>query len=147
MREHTTDLPRWSVADVHESLDARSLKDTMARCAAGISRLEELFEESGIRAVTPRPVTKQDGDVVDRIILAINFWEEEAATTQTVLEAFVSTDSYDERANTMYGEFTMTSARIRPLKARLAEWISAPGVAELATVSSQVEQHQGPLDK
>ena len=49
------DLPRWSVADVHESLDARSFQHAMERAGAGMTRLESLFDELGVRAVEPRP--------------------------------------------------------------------------------------------
>ncbi len=145
--EPPTDLPRWSVADVHESLAAQSFHDAMAGAVSGISLLEELFDECGIRALPTRPATSADGAVADRALTAINIWEEAASTTSAVLEAFVSVDSYDERAAGLYGEFSMTTARMRPLKARLAEWISSLGVDELATVSVQVDRHRGPLQK
>ena len=56
-----TELPRWSVSDVHESFEARSFLDAMDRNAADMARLEALFDELGVRAIEPRPVTEADG--------------------------------------------------------------------------------------
>ena len=57
----TTDLPRWSVADVHESLDARSFTDALEQAGADAERLVALFDELGIRSTDTRPVTADDG--------------------------------------------------------------------------------------
>ena len=42
---HEAPLPRWSVADVHESFESRTFTDSMERLGASITRLEALFEE------------------------------------------------------------------------------------------------------
>ena len=141
------DLPRWSVADVHESLDARSFQHAMERAGAGMTRLESLFDELGVRAVEPRPVTPEDGTTADRLILALNEWQSDAGITEAVIYASVTTDSFDERAHGLAGEFGMIDARLRPLTARLAEWVRALGVDALATVSVQVDEHRGPLER
>ena len=57
----TEPLPRWSVADVHEGLDARSFTDAMERIGAGAGRLVALFDQHDVRAIAPRPVTAADG--------------------------------------------------------------------------------------
>ena len=62
-----TELPRWSVTDVHESFEARTFTDAMERVGADVSRLEALFDEHGIRAVPPRQVTAADGAAADAI--------------------------------------------------------------------------------
>jgi len=41
----TPALPRWSVADVHESFDSRSFMDAMERLGADVGRLAALFDE------------------------------------------------------------------------------------------------------
>ena len=41
--QQQTALPRWSVADVHQSFDARSFTDAMEAAGAGVTRLEALF--------------------------------------------------------------------------------------------------------
>ena len=45
------DLPRWSIADVFESLDARDFTDAMERSTADVERLVAFFDELGVRAV------------------------------------------------------------------------------------------------
>ena len=61
-----TDLPRWSVADVHESLDSRSFTDALEQARADSDRLVALFDELDIRATDTRPVTADDGAAADR---------------------------------------------------------------------------------
>ena len=70
--QQQTALPRWSVADVHQSFDARSFTDAMESAGAGVTRLEALFEEHNIRAVTPRPVQPADGEAADSVINTFN---------------------------------------------------------------------------
>ncbi|HRB04899.1 MAG TPA: hypothetical protein PLP26_16105, partial [Ilumatobacteraceae bacterium] len=140
-------LPRWSVADVHESFAARSFLDAMDRCGADAARLEALFDEHSIRAAEPRPVTQADGQAADAVITAINALEEHSDVTGAYIYATTSTDSYDEKAQGLMGEYEMVGSRMRPLMARLAEWFHALGVDELAQVSEQVAQHVGPLTK
>ena len=41
--ENETPLPRWSVADVHESFNARSFTDAMESAGSNVARLEALF--------------------------------------------------------------------------------------------------------
>ena len=53
--ESPIDLPRWSVADVHESLESRSFNDAMERLGAETTRLVSLFDEHDVRATDPRP--------------------------------------------------------------------------------------------
>ena len=145
--DHTDELPRWSVTDVHESFTARSFIDAMEQCAADMTRLEAMFDELGVRSLDPRPVTPADGEAADRVIAAMNSWQELARTTRAVIYATVSTDSFDEAADGLYNEFAITDSRLRPLVARLAEWVKALGVAPLAEVSTQVAEHRWPLQQ
>jgi pepF/M3 family oligoendopeptidase len=141
------ELPRWSVADVHASLDARSFVDAMERLGADTTRLVALFDEHDVRAVEPRPVTADDGRAADAAITAFNqvatLVDELAATVY----ATVSTDSRDELAQRLYSRLEAEQARISPLLARLADWVHALGVDDLADVSDEVESHRGPLTR
>ena len=141
------DLPRWSVSDLHESFDARSFADSMDRASADVTRLEALFNEHGIRGTEPRPVTAADGAAADAAIGAINAFQDHAGTLEAYIYATTSTDSYNERAEGLMGEFTMSADRERPLVSRLAEWLASLGVEALAEVSPQVQEHLGPLQK
>jgi len=140
-------LPRWDVTDIHESFDARSFGDAMDRCGADMSRLEALFELHDIRVTEHRPVTAADGRAADAVIAATNQVRDHADLTAAYILATTTTDSYNERAEGLLGEFDMVDVRQRPLTARLAAWISSLGVDALATVSEQVAEHRGPLEK
>jgi oligoendopeptidase F len=139
------ELPRWSVADVHESLEARSFVDAMERLGAETTRLVALFDEHGVRAIEPRPVTEDDGRTADAVISAFNDVTRLVDELGATVYAFVSTDSRDERAQRLLSRLETDQARITPLLARLADWVHALGVDELARVSAEVEEHRGPL--
>lgn len=145
--DRTDELPRWSVADVHESLEARSFVDAMDLHKADITRLEALFDEHGIRAVEPRPVTPADGATADAVVRALNAAAEHSMITEVTIYSFLSTNTFDEKAEGSMGEYSMVASRVRPLTARLAEWVRSLGVDALATVSSEVAEHHGPLSR
>jgi pepF/M3 family oligoendopeptidase len=143
----SVELPRWSVADLYESLETRSFTDALERAGAGVSRLQALFDEHGIRAIASRPVDDADGATADAAIGAFNATADEIATLRAVVYATVSTDSLDERAQSLLSELIVLESLVRPLTARLAEWVHALGVDELATRSEAVRGHVGPLGR
>ena len=57
LRDTSEALPRWSVADVHDSFESRSFVDAMEQVGADSSRLIALFDEHGIRKCDARDVT------------------------------------------------------------------------------------------
>jgi len=142
-----TELPRWNVNDVHESFEARSFTDAMERVGADMSRLEALFDEHGIRAVEPREATATDGAAADAIIASLNEAQLHGLITGTYIHATTSTNSFHEKAQSLMSEFGMTSSRLRPLTARLADWVRSLGVEGLAAVSVAAAEHEGPLRK
>lgn len=143
----TEPLPRWDVSDVHASFDARSFTDAMEQLGADVARLEALFEQHGIRATEPRPVTPDDGAAADEVVRALNHFHHHADITEAYVAATTTTDTFDERAEGIEAELQITLMRARPLTARLAEWVKALGVDELATVSTEVAEHRNPLAK
>lgn len=143
----TDDLPRWSVTDLHESFDSRSFLEAMERSGADATRLEALFEEHGIRAVPPRPVTDADGRAADAVVAALNAYGDHTDLTEAYIYATTSTDTFDERAQALMAEFEMQAVRRRPLMARFAAWMASLGVDELAAVSPQVAEHREPFLK
>ena len=58
-------LPTWSVADVHESFEARSFLGAKERAGADVDRLITLFDEHDIRATEHRTATADDGAAAD----------------------------------------------------------------------------------
>jgi oligoendopeptidase F len=140
-----TSLPRWSVSDIHESLDARSFTDDLESVGADVARLEALFESHGIRAIEPRPATIDDAAAATEVIISVNAVSDALKTLRAVVYATVSTDSRHERAQALLSELGVLGARITPLMARLADWVHALGVDDLAVHSDQVREHTGPL--
>ncbi len=145
MTDTASELPTWSVADVHESYDARSFSDAMERSGAEVQRLVALFDEHGIRAVEPRPPT--DGDVVatEAAIDAYNGVVRDHAVLRAYVYSTVSTDSRNDRAQSLLSELERSDASVVPLLARLADWVRALGPEALAAQSTLVADHAGPL--
>jgi pepF/M3 family oligoendopeptidase len=145
--QQQTALPRWSVADVHQSFDARSFTDAMESAGAGVTRLEALFEEHNVRAITPRPVQPADGEAADSVISTFNNVVEAQEILGAYIYATVSTDSRNERAQGLLSEMETLDARVSPLLARLADWVAALGTEQLATVSTEARDHMSPLER
>lgn len=145
--QQQTALPRWSVADVHQSFDARSFTDAMEAAGAGVTRLEALFEEHNVRAITPRPVKPADREAADSVISTFNNVVEAQEILGAYVYATVSTDSRNERAQGLLSEMETLDARVSPLLARLADWVAALGTEQLATVSTEARDHLGPLER
>ena len=132
-RSMTTNvLPRWSVADVHESFDSRSFLDAMERIGADVTRLEALFDERNVRAVDPRKPSTNDGLAADDVIAAFNAVSEDSDLLLSYIYATVSTNSLDERAQSLFSEIEVLGARLTPLLARLAEWVASLDADALA---------------
>ncbi len=140
-------LPRWSVADVHESLDARSFTDAMERSAADVDRLIALFDELDIRDQQPHTPSPADGAAADRTLDELNRATGELAIVRVYCLSIVSTDSRHAAAQAALGETRQIDAKLRPLMARLADWVAALGVDDLAELSERVDEHRGPLTR
>lgn len=141
-------LPRWSVRDVHESLDSRSFRDAMELMVADTTRLESLFDELDIRAI-PRGISPvvddQTGRRLDRTISEFNALVARTEILEAYVYATVATDSRDETAQGLLSEIEVIGSRITPLLARLADFVGDHGVDALCTVSDEAREHAGPL--
>ncbi|MET0908392.1 MAG: M3 family metallopeptidase, partial [Ilumatobacteraceae bacterium] len=146
-KDDTETLPRWSIADVHESLTARSFVDAMERSTADVDRLVTLFDELGIRAIEPRRATADDGEAADRVLREFNRVAAEFDVLEASIYATVSTDSRNERAQGLMSELEPAEAAMRPLLARLADWVASLGAESLAAVSDEAAEHLGPLSR
>ncbi|MEP7201037.1 MAG: M3 family oligoendopeptidase [Ilumatobacteraceae bacterium] len=145
MTDTAETLPRWSVADVHESFESRSFVDALEQAVADSMRLAALFDEHDIRRCEARPVTEADGQAAGAVLRAVNNTQMRTDLIGAYVYATVSTDSFNETAQGLLSELEVLDSRQRPLLARLAEWVSSLGVDALATVSTEVAEHRGPL--
>ncbi|NDH47412.1 MAG: oligoendopeptidase F [Acidimicrobiia bacterium] len=143
-------LPRWSVADVHESLDSRSFRDAMELMTAETSRLETTFDELGIRALPEGATPNVDAETGRRTDRAISEFNALVARTE-ILEAYVyatvATNTRDETAQALLSEIEVVGSRISPLLARLADFVCDHDVDALCAVSAEARDHAGPLQR
>ena len=119
--EHLDDLPRWSVTDLYESLDSREFRAAVEQARADVGRAMATFDRHEIRAIEPRQATEQDGLAADAAIAALNDLGALLERLGSYVYATVSTDSRDERAQSLFAEVLTIDARIKPLVARLAD--------------------------
>ena len=119
MSDTTETLPRWSVADVHESFESRSFVDAMEQVGADSTRLAALFDEHGIRRCEPRPVTAADGEAADAVHPGAQ--RHRAATPSSSARTSTPpsrTDSFDETgagaAQRARGDRVAAAAAARP---------------------------------
>jgi oligoendopeptidase F len=139
-------LPRWDVTDLHESLAARSFTAAQEQVGADVDRLVALFDELDIRA-TDRAIEPDDADRADRAIREFNRVSSDLDLLDAYVYSIVSTNSRDERAQSTTSEIDTTGATLRPLLARLADWVASVGADALAELSTEAHDHLGPLQR
>ncbi|MEP4652767.1 MAG: M3 family oligoendopeptidase [Ilumatobacter sp.] len=149
------DLPRWSVSDVHESLDARSFLDAQEQAGAEVDRLIALFDEHAIRGASrhgddrteQRSATSADGAAADAVIAGFNRVSAELDLLGAYVYSSVSTDSRNAAAQAAMSELEPVESKLSPLLSRLADWVASFDLDELAAVSSEAAEHLGPLQR
>lgn len=139
------ELPRWSVSDIHESLDARSFLDAKEQAGAEVARLISLFDEHDVRATTPRTVTPDDGAAADAAISAYNRVSADLDLLGAYVYSSVATDSRNAAAQAALSEIEPISSQLSPLLARLADWVASFDLDELTEASTEAAEHAGPL--
>jgi pepF/M3 family oligoendopeptidase len=130
---------------VHESLDARSFVDALERAGADVDRLVALFDRFDIRATDTRPPTAEDATAADAALRELNRVTDDVSLLRVYAYATVATDSRHERAQAVFSETRQLDATLRPLSARLADWVASLGVDDLAALSTEAHDHRGPL--
>ncbi|MFN3257579.1 MAG: M3 family oligoendopeptidase [Ilumatobacter sp.] len=145
--ETPDELPRWSVADLHESFDSRSFLDAKERTGADVDRLVSLFDHHGIRSAERRAAADVDGAAADEVIAEYNRVMAEVSLLWAYVYATVSTDSRDAAAQATMSELEPMQAKLTPLLARLADWVSSFEPDSLTTVSDEAAEHAGPLQR
>ena len=145
--EPATTLPRWSVNDLHDGFDARSFLDSMEQVAADLDRLVTTFDQHGVRAIESRVPTDADARIADEVIDGFNRVSDQLDLLGAFTYATVSTDSRDATAQATMSELEPLEARLRPLLARLADWVGALDPALMAELSDVAADHVGPLTR
>ena len=141
------ELPRWSVADVHTDLQARTFLDAQEQAGADVERLIALFDEHEIRGGDRRSPTADDGAAADAVIAAYNRVTADVDLLEAYVYSSVATDSRDAAAQAVMSELEPVESKLRPLLSRLADWVASFDVDELAAVSVEAAEHVGPLQR
>jgi len=138
-------LPRWSVADVHPSLDSQSFVNARERLGADVDRLLATYDELNIRLTESRLPTSADGEAADCVLRQHNAVMEDLGHLEAYVYASVATNTRNQQAQALLGSIEELEAKVGPLLARLAEWVGALGVDALTEVSPEAAEHRGPL--
>ena len=144
------ELPRWSVTDLYDSIDSREFRAAMEQARADVERTVAILDRHGIRAIEPRRATEADGRAADESIAALNDLGAlltGCAATCTRPSARTVATSWPSQ---LFAEALAIEARLAPLVARLADWVSAlhsgsGGPQSLAAHSTAAAEHAGPL--
>jgi pepF/M3 family oligoendopeptidase len=140
-------LPRWSVSDVHESLESRSFVLAHEQLEADIGRLVALYDQHGIAGVEPHEPTAAELAACDVVLTATNDVMTVSQELNAYVYAFVTTDSYDDRAQGLLSQLNRLDADLRQLHARLTAWVGALGAEALAAGSPVAAAHAYPLQR
>ncbi len=138
-------LPRWSVADVHATLDSQSFVSAREQIGADVDRLLATYDELDIRLTESRTPTEADGEAADRALRQLNDVMGELSNLQAYVYASVATNTRNQQAQALLGSLRELDAKVGPLLARLAEWVGALGVDALGELSVEAAEHRGPL--
>ena len=140
-------LPRWSFADIYDSLDGRAFVGDFEGLEADIIRTLGLFDELGIEAIEPRPVTPADVEAIERALPEMNRTNETLMRLFTCVETTVAANTRDSAAQALSSRLHALDASLSPLETRLANWVNALGVDGLAAASPQADDHRFPLNR
>jgi pepF/M3 family oligoendopeptidase len=143
--ERVEDLPTWDVTDVHASFEAPSFRGAMERSGADVGRLVALFDEHGIRAIEPRVPDDRDVAATRAAVDAYNATVRDLEQLEAYVYATFATDTRHATASSLLSQLEDHDATVRPLLARLADWVSALGPDALAASDDLLADHVGPL--
>ena len=136
-RRRIDHLPRWSIADVFRValgtivLRGHGAVDRRCRAPRGVVR------RTGHPGDRAREADAADGEAADRVLREFNRVAADFDIVEASIYATVSTNSRDEQAQGLMSELEPAEAAMRPLLARLSDWVQALGAASLARVSDE----------
>ena len=139
--------PRWDLTPIFTGLDDRAFTNSLEGVFATVDRLLALYNELGIRATEPRPITDDDLAGLETALNESNELADELRTLSTYLYARITTDSRDDDAAARTVEMQTRTAPLGPLAKRLGSWLDALGVDEFVARSSVAAEHEFMLRK
>lgn len=138
----TTAPPRWDLTPLFAGLDDRAFTAALEGVYADVDRLVALFDEHGIGATAPRPVTDADVQLLDTVIGASNDLQRRLRPVNAYLYGLVTTDSRDDAAAAHLVELQTRTAALGPLTKRLGAWVAVLGVDPFVSRSAVAAEHE-----
>ncbi|QLG11152.1 M3 family oligoendopeptidase [Deinococcus sp. D7000] len=129
------EMPRWRTDDLYASLSDPKLEQALEGLGADIGRLEALFAELEVGKGGPVPTPATLG----RVLNAMNALGNTSGPIGAYLNAFVTTDSRDERAQGRMAAFTTLTLPLGPLRSRLTAWLGGLSDAQLSDLLAASE--------
>ena len=144
-RDRQAALPRWDTTSLYPSLADRAVTDAQESLAAQITRLAALYDGHRVEHDEPHPPTADELAAFDEVLAATNEVADSFRVMRAYIHAFVSTDSYDDLAQSKASELEVLGATVDQLSARFTAWVAALGADALADASASAAEHRGPL--
>ena len=144
-RDRQAALPRWDTTSLYPSLADRAVTDAQESLAAQITRLAALYDRHRVEHGEPHRPTADEVAAFDEVLAATNEVADSFRVMRAYIHAFVSTDSYDDLAQSKASELEVLGATVDQLSARFTAWVAALGADALADASASAAEHRGPL--
>ena len=141
------EAPRWDLSPIFSGVDDRALTDALDRGFADVDRLVARYDELGIRAVEPRPVTDADVAALDEVVTATNELHLSLRPVTAYLHGVMTTDSRNEQVAALTVELQTRTAALGPLGKRLGAWLAGLGVEHFVTRSEVAADHAFALEQ
>lgn len=134
-------LPHWDMTSIFPSLDSSEFRAAFDDLVEKIRGLGRLFEdggaEDGALAAPHEPLHGQQVQVLEMILLALNELGEQLTTVNAYLVSFVTTEAWNERAQSLLSELEEKMVELTNLETRFVRWVARLDI-EAALATSQV---------
>ena len=139
-------LPRWDMSVVFPGLTSPEFEAGFSALLDRIAGLDRLFDAEGIAAAG---AAAADGlvDRFERVLAEMNETLDAFETMNAYLQAFVSTDSRDEAAQSRLSTLQIAGVRLNKLDTRWTAWVGALDLDDLIARSASAREHAFPLRK
>lgn len=143
-----SNLPHWDMSVVFPGLDSSEFSAGFARAVARIEELEALFNRYSITDPGTDIVTDAEtADIFDAIISGINETMDQVHEVSAYINAFIATDSRNNRAQEMRSRLQIPAVRLSKLSTRLTGWLGRLSTQELLRRSPLAAEHAYALEK
>lgn len=138
MNDTSETLPHWDLTPLYPSLDSAAFQADFAAHLQAIGDLVALFDAQGIDRTDQAQVPTA---VFEQTIHAYNQLMEQYITLQAYLQAYLTTDSHNDLAQTFYSDLQEAAAQINQLGTRLTAWAGSVDVESLIARVPLAQEH------